>query len=45
MDNMTTFIRVMLRLVADFLASDPIIYLFGILCLFMLIKVFRQLLP
>lgn len=45
MDNMTDFIAVMLQLVADFLAADPIIYLFGILCLFMLIKVFRQLLP
>lgn len=45
MDNMTDFIAVMLHLVADFLASEPIVYLFGILCLFMLIKVFRQLLP
>lgn len=45
MDNMTTFIEVMLHLVADFLASDPIIYLFGLLCLFMLIKVFRLFLP
>lgn len=45
MDNMTTFFEVMLHLVADFLAAEPIIYLFGLLCLFMLIKVFRQLLP
>lgn len=45
MDNMTAFIEVVLRLVADFLAAEPIVYLFGILCLFMLIKVFRQLLP
>lgn len=45
MDNMTDFIAVMLRLVADFLAAEPIIYLFGILCLFMLIKVFRLFLP
>lgn len=45
MANMTDFIAVMLHLVADFLAAEPIVYLFGILCLFMLIKVFRQLLP
>lgn len=45
MDNMTAFIEVMLHLVADFLAAEPIIYLFGILCLFMLIKVFRLFLP
>lgn len=45
MDNMTDFIAVMLYLVADFLAAEPIIYLFGILCLFMLIKVFRLFLP
>ena len=45
MDKMGEFFAVMLRLVADFLASDPIIYLFGLLCLFVLIKVFRQLLP
>lgn len=45
MDNMTNFIAVMLHLLADFLAAEPIIYLFGLLCLTVLIKVFRQLLP
>lgn len=45
MDNMTNFIAVMLHLLADFLAAEPIIYLFGLLCLIVLIKVFRQLLP
>lgn len=45
MDNMTDFIAVMLHLVADFLAAEPIIYLFGLLCLMVLFKVFRQLLP
>ncbi len=45
MDNMTDFIAVMLRLIADFFAAEPIIYLFCLLCLIMLIKVFRQLLP
>jgi len=42
---MTNFIAVMLHLLADFLAAEPIIYLFGLLCLTVLIKVFRQLLP
>lgn len=42
---MTTFIEVMLHLVADFLAAEPIIYLFCLLCLIMIIKVFRLLLP
>ncbi len=42
---MTDFIAVMLRLVADFFAAEPIIYLFCLLCLILLIKVFRQLLP
>ncbi len=45
MANITDFISVMLHLIADFLAAEPIIYLFGLLCLSMLIKVFRQLLP
>ncbi len=45
MANMTDFIAVMLQLVADFFAAEPIIYLFGILCLIMIIKVFRLFLP
>ncbi len=45
MANMTDFIAVILRLVADFFAAEPIIYLFGLLCLIMLVKVFRLLMP
>ncbi|MCM1234791.1 MAG: hypothetical protein NC489_32210 [Ruminococcus flavefaciens] len=45
MDNMTVFFSVMLTMVADFLGREPIIYLFGLACLTMVIKVFRQLLP
>ncbi len=45
MANMTDFIAVMLHLIADFFAAEPIIYLFGLLCLIMIVKVFRQLLP
>lgn len=45
MDNMTSFFASMLRLTADFLGSEPIIYLFGLVCLLLVIKVFRQFLP
>lgn len=45
MDNMTAFLGTVLSLIADFLARDPVIYLFGLICLSQLIKVFRQLLP
>jgi len=37
-DNMTTFFATMLSLVADFLAADPIIYLFGLVCLILICK-------
>ncbi len=45
MASMTDFIAVILRLIADFFAADPIIYLFCLLCLIVLIKVFRLLMP
>lgn len=45
MANMTEFFSVVLDTIADFLARDPVIYLFGLICLSQLIKVFRQLLP
>ena len=45
MANMTEFITVTLTTIADFLARDPVIYLFGLICFSQLIKVFRQLLP
>ncbi len=45
MDNMTAFFGTMLTLVADFLGRDPVIYIFGLICLSLLIKVFRQFLP
>ncbi len=45
MDNMTNFFSAALTLIADFLAKEPIIYLFGLLCLSLVIKVFRQFLP
>lgn len=45
MDNMTAFFSVMLITIADFLGREPVIYIFGLVCLSMLIKVFRQLLP
>lgn len=45
MANMTEFISVTLVTIADFLSRDPVIYLFALICLSQLIKVFRQLLP
>lgn len=45
MDNMVTFFTVMLTTVADFLGREPVIYIFGLVCLSMLIKVLRQFLP
>lgn len=38
MTAMTTFFSSMLGLVADFLGSDPIIYLFGLVLLCFVIK-------
>lgn len=45
MANMTAFFGTVLSLIADFLGRDPVIYLFALICLSQLIKVFRQLLP
>ena len=45
MDNMTAFFSSLLTLIADFLASEPIIYLFGLICLLLVLKVLRQFLP
>ncbi len=45
MDNVTDFFSSFLTLTADFLGSDPIIYVFALVCLILIIKVFRQLLP
>ena len=45
MDSMILYSTAMLRAVADFLAAEPIIYLFAIACMACIIKVFRALLP
>lgn len=42
---MIAFSASMLHLLADFLACEPIIYLFALVCLCFIVKVFRQLLP
>ena len=42
MENMTTFFTEMLRAVAQFLGSDPIIYIFGLVCLCICVKVFKD---
>ena len=35
----------MLEIIAQFLASEPIIYLFGLVCMIVLVKILRQFLP
>lgn len=45
MDSMVLYSTAMLRAVADFLATEPIIYLFSIVCMVCIIKVFRAFLP
>lgn len=45
MDNMIQFSTSMLNLLADFLAREPIIYLFGLICLCFVVKVIKIILP
>lgn len=45
MDSMVLYSTAMLRAVADFLATEPIVYLFAIVCMACIVKVFRALLP
>lgn len=45
MDSMIAFSAAMLGLLADFLASEPIIYLFGLVCFCFVVKVVKTLLP
>lgn len=42
MENMSAFFREMLGAIADFLASDPVIYIFGLVCLCVIVKVFKD---
>ena len=42
---MIDFSVALLNAVADFLASEPMIYLFTIVCLIGIVKVFRALMP
>ena len=42
---MISFTTSLLGSVAEFLATEPMIYLFAIVCLIGIVKVFRQLLP
>lgn len=45
MDLMIEFSIALLGAVADFLAAEPVFYLFSIFCLLAVIKVFRALCP
>lgn len=42
MENMTTFFAEMLNAVASFLGSEPIIYIFGLVCLVLVVKVVKD---
>lgn len=45
MDRMVEFFTVMLRLTADFLGTEPIIYIVGLVFLVFIVKILRQLMP
>lgn len=42
MENMLSFSIGLLEAVADFLGSEPIIYIFGLVCFGIIIKVFKD---
>lgn len=42
MENMTAFFTTMLNSIADFLGSEPVIYVFGLVCLCIVVKVFKD---
>lgn len=41
MGNMSAFFVEMLNAISTFLGSEPIIYLFGLVCLVVVIKIFK----
>lgn len=45
MELMISFTTALLGSIADFLAAEPMIYLFSIVLLIGIVKVFRQFLP
>ena len=42
MENMTAFFVEMLGAISTFLGSEPIIYIFGLVCLVIVAKVFKD---
>lgn len=42
MENMTTFFTQMLQAVATFLGAEPVIYIFGLVCLSALVKIVKD---
>lgn len=42
MENMSEFFVAMLSAIADFLGSDPVIYVFGLVCLCMIVKIIKN---
>lgn len=44
MEHMTVFFTEILNSVSVFLASEPVIYLFGLVCLLFVVKAFKDIL-
>ena len=42
MQNMSAFFTEILNAIAYFLGSEPIIYIFGLFCLCIVVKVFKE---
>lgn len=42
MEDMTVFFREMLQAVAVFLGTEPVIYIFGLVCLAALVKIVKD---
>lgn len=42
MTNISGFFATMLSIIAEFLGSDPIIYIFALVCLIILVQIFRR---
>lgn len=42
MENMSEFFVAMLNAIADFLGSDPVVYVFGLVCLCIIVKIIKN---
>lgn len=42
MENMSEFFVAMLNAIADFLGSEPVIYVFGLVCLCIIVEIIKN---